>query len=66
MSTCAKSAIVYPENGLPILLYGEPGTGKSFMASKALMFLNMVKQKGVIPKEGKFLTVNCAEYSNNP
>lgn len=58
-----KSAIVYPENGLPILLYGEPGTGKSFMAR--LMF-EYGKQKGVIPKEGKFLTVNCAEYSNNP
>lgn len=58
-----KSAINYPNNGLPILLYGESGTGKSYLAS---LLFEYGKQKGLIPVDGKFVTVNCAEYSNNP
>lgn len=58
-----KAAITYPNNGLPVLLYGESGTGKSFLAS---LLFEYGKQKGLIPMDGKFITVNCAEYSNNP
>ncbi|MCB6620716.1 sigma 54-interacting transcriptional regulator, partial [Thomasclavelia ramosa] len=43
--------------------YGESGTGKSYLAS---LLFEYGKQKGLIPVDGKFVTVNCAEYSNNP
>lgn len=58
-----KAAITYPDGGLPILLQGQTGTGKSFIAQ--LMF-DYAQEKKIIDKESKFVIVNCAEYSNNP
>lgn len=58
-----KSAVMYPGNGLPILLYGESGTGKSNLAN--LMF-KYAKEKKVIDKDAQMITINCAEYANNP
>ena len=58
-----KAAVMYPGNGLPVLLYGESGTGKSNLAN--LMY-KYAKQKKVINKNSQMVTINCAEYANNP
>lgn len=58
-----KAAISYPGNGLPLLLQGPTGTEKSFIAQ--LMYDYGV-EKGILSKESRFITVNCAEYANNP
>lgn len=58
-----KATISYPPNGLPMLLYGPTGTGKSFIAK---LTYEWARNKNVISKEGKFVQVNCSEYANNP
>lgn len=66
LKTCVeqcKSALSYPGNGLPFLLYGQTGTGKSFIAQLCYEYC---KQKGLIAPRAEFVTVNCAEYANNP
>lgn len=57
------SSVFYPDNSLPILIYGPTGTGKSYMAN--LMFEFSVKNK-VLPKDAPFYIFNCAQYANNP
>lgn len=57
-----KAAISYP-GGLPILIHGPTGTGKSMMAT--LMYEYAVHQ-GIIDARNKFISVNCSEYANNP
>lgn len=57
-----KSATLYPNNGLPILLTGSSGVGKSFMAK---LIYEYAKSKKVIKEDAKLITFNCAEYSNN-
>lgn len=58
-----KAAITYPGLGLPILIQGQTGTGKSYMAQ---LTYDYGVEKGIIPQTGKFINVNCAEYANNP
>lgn len=58
-----KATISYPPNGLPMLLYGPTGTGKSLMAQ--LMYEYAINQS-LIQKDKQFLIVNCSEYANNP
>ncbi|MFC0362033.1 sigma 54-interacting transcriptional regulator [Enterococcus canintestini] len=58
-----KAAIYYPPNGLPILLHGETGTGKSFLAS--YVYKDLVTRQ-MIDAKASFVSVNCSEYANNP
>lgn len=58
-----KAAISYPGNGLPILINGPTGTGKSMIAS--LMYKYAINQK-IISSNKKFIAVNCSEYAHNP
>ena len=58
-----KAAITYPGIGLPILLQGQTGTGKSYIAQLTYEYS---VEKGILDKKGSFVTVNCAEYANNP
>ena len=58
-----KAAVSYPDNGLPVLLYGATGSGKSFLA--ALTYQYALHHK-IVKSTAKFITVNCAEYANNP
>lgn len=58
-----KSAITYPGTGLPILLLGPTGVGKSLIAS--IMFQYGV-EKNIFGKNARFITLNCSEYANNP
>lgn len=62
VNTC-KATISYPPNGLPLLLYGPTGTGKSRIAQT--MYDYCVNQ-GLIDKSKQFLILNCSEYANNP
>lgn len=59
----SKAAITYPDSGLPILLNGPTGTGKSFIASLLFEYAQSI---GIIAKDSKFVVVNCSEYANNP
>lgn len=58
-----KATVSYPPNGLPILLYGPTGTGKSFIAK--MMFEYAQNQK-IVEKDKRFIHINCSEYTNNP
>lgn len=58
-----KTAIFYPNNGLPVLLMGETGVGKSYFAQ--IMDEYMIRE-GVLLENSPFLTLNCAQYANNP
>ncbi len=58
-----KAAITYPGNGLPILLLGATGTGKSYLAQLTFEY---AVDKGIIEADKQFVSVNCAEYANNP
>lgn len=55
------SAAVYP-GGLPILLHGESGTGKSMLAR---MIYEYSINRGILPKNAPFVVFNCAQYYNN-
>ncbi|EJE4563078.1 MULTISPECIES: sigma 54-interacting transcriptional regulator [Enterococcaceae] len=56
------SATNYPE-GLPILLNGESGTGKSMLAKKVYEYC---LQQGILGDKSPFVVFNCAQYFNNP
>lgn len=58
-----KSAVLYPPNGLPTLLVGPSGSGKSYIAE--IMYEYAIKEQ-VIEKDAPFIIFNCAQYANNP
>lgn len=58
-----KSAAAYPPDGLPVLLIGNTGTGKSFMAQ---LIYEYAKSNEIIDKDAPYTIFNCAEYANNP
>ena len=62
VNTC-KATISYPPHGLPLLLNGPTGTGKSRIAQTMYEYC---VNKGLIDKSKQFLTLNCSEYANNP
>lgn len=59
----AKAAILYPPNGMNILLLGETGVGKSTFASLIYKYAVEMKTKD---SDSPFITFNCADYANNP
>jgi transcriptional regulatory protein LevR/transcriptional regulator with AAA-type ATPase domain len=59
----AKSAILYPPNGINSLILGNTGVGKSMFAS--LMHTYAVEMK-IKSENSPFIIFNCADYSNNP
>lgn len=58
-----KAAVSYPPNGLPVLLTGPTGTGKSLLART---MYDYAVRKNLIAKDRHMVTVNCSEYANNP
>lgn len=58
-----KAAARYPGVGLPILLTGPTGSGKSYLAK---MFYNYCVQQGYLSSDSQFVHLNCAEYADNP
>ncbi|MGX7149075.1 sigma 54-interacting transcriptional regulator [Enterococcus ureasiticus] len=59
----AKAAILYPPNGMHILLTGETGVGKSMFAELIYTYA-LVQNK--LKADSNFITFNCADYANNP
>lgn len=60
----AKSAILYPPNGLHTLLTGESGTGKTLFARAMYALGKYSKQKN--EHDYPFIEFNCADYYHNP
>lgn len=58
-----KAAMSYPDDGLPIMIYGPTGTGKTLLANT--MYDYAIHQ-GSISSSSRFVSVNCSEYANNP
>lgn len=58
-----KSAVSYPPSGLPFLLVGSSGVGKSFLAQLVFDYAEATR---VIKDNAPFIIFNCAEYANNP
>lgn len=56
-----KAAVKYPPHGLPVLLAGQPGTGKKLLAR--LMY-EYAADEGVLPP-GRLVTAGCAEYRSD-
>jgi Transcriptional antiterminator len=59
----AKAAVLYPPKGLHTLLLGPTGVGKTMFAE--LMYKFAV-ENNIVAKNASFVTVNCADYTNNP
>ena len=58
-----KAAMSYPDDGLPIMIYGPTGTGKTLLANT--MYDYAIHQ-GSISSSSRLVSVNCSEYANNP
>lgn len=58
-----RSAVDYPGDGLPVLLAGESGVGKSHLASLVYQY---ALERNVIAANAPFVELNCADYANNP
>lgn len=58
-----KAAASYPNNGLPVMLTGSSGVGKSFIAQ---LIYEYAKENEHIKADAPFVIFNCAEYANNP
>lgn len=58
----AKAAILYPSRSLNTLIVGNPGTGKSYLAS--LMF-DFAKRQGAIGMDAQFYKINCRHFVND-
>jgi transcriptional regulator with AAA-type ATPase domain/transcriptional regulatory protein LevR len=66
LSKCVKQArasILYPPFGLPTLIIGESGTGKTLFAE--FMYKYAVQQK-IVNENAPFISFNCADYGDNP
>lgn len=57
-----KAAVSYPTNGLPMIICGASGVGKSYLAS---LIHKYAAEAGVIRKTAPFVVLNCADYANN-
>lgn len=58
-----KASVLYPPFGLPTLIIGESGTGKTLFAECIYKY---AVQKKIIDEGGPFVSLNCADYSDNP
>ncbi|WP_219721615.1 sigma 54-interacting transcriptional regulator [Dolosicoccus paucivorans] len=57
-----KDALNYPPRGLPILIHGNSGVGKSYLAHLISEYL----QDANLPCAERLIVFNCADYANNP
>lgn len=52
----------YPGRGMPVMILGPSGVGKSLMAEYIYLY---AKYKNLIPVDAPFVVLNCADYANN-
>lgn len=57
-----KAAITYPPNGLPILLSGEPGSGRARLASLAFEF---GRNSGALSSTARYARLDCLRYASD-
>ena len=60
--TQCKAAVRYPPNGVPLLLCGEHGVGKTFFAK---LIYEYAKEDGIIPKRANCLWMHYSVISEN-
>lgn len=58
-----RAAAMYPGKGLPTILTGETGSGKSYLAKK---FYEYCEEKSLVSSDAPFISFNCAQYADNP
>ncbi len=58
-----KTALYYPDGGLPLLITGESGTGKSYLVHLVYQYCLL---HGLLEDSAPFITFNCAQYADNP
>nr|WP_242542302.1 sigma 54-interacting transcriptional regulator [Vagococcus sp. DIV0080] len=58
-----KIALSYPPKGMPFLLTGPTGSGKTFLVKQ---FYEYAKSNQMVPNDAPLITFNCAEYADNP
>lgn len=58
-----KASLLYPNNGLPAIIFGESGTGKSFIVQQAFKYAQSIH---LLNESAKLVIINCAQYANNP
>lgn len=56
-----RAAMVYPPCGIPFMLVGPHGTGKSLLAR---LGFECARSEGLIPAHAKFVCIDCARYRN--
>lgn len=59
----ARAAVLYPPNGMNMLILGDTGVGKSMFAELTYKYAVEVKK---FKKNAPFIVFNCADYVNNP
>ncbi len=57
-----KTAVLYPNGGLTIMLTGESGVGKTFLAK---IIYKYSVSSNVLEKNAPYNVLNCAQYYNN-
>ncbi|MFJ5484539.1 sigma 54-interacting transcriptional regulator [Pectobacterium actinidiae] len=62
ISSC-RAAVNYPGRGLPILISGESGVGKSHLAA---IIHRYAQDRGIVALDKPLVELNCADYANNP
>lgn len=58
-----KTAVLYPKGGLTIMLTGDSGVGKTFLAE---IIYKYSVSSNVLDKDAPYRVLNCAQYYNNP
>lgn len=58
-----KVSASYPNHGLPVILTGESGVGKSYIAQ---LIHEYAVENEYVDKDAPMVIFNCAEYANNP
>lgn len=58
-----SAAAIYPPDGLNVLITGNSGVGKSYLANKLYTY---AQKSHIIAQNAPYIVLNCANYANNP